>query len=58
MSAAIVQAGFALLLCVIATLQPLLMECAKRGNGGHAPFHTPSAVFLTEALKLVIALCV
>tara|TARA_B110001452_G_scaffold137328_1_gene114175 strand:+ start:91 stop:1131 length:1041 start_codon:yes stop_codon:yes gene_type:complete len=52
----LVQLGFALLLCLIATLQPLLMEVAKRGNGGHAPFHTPSAVFYTEAVKLVIAL--
>ena len=42
---------------MIATIQPLLMEVAKRGNGGHTPFHTPSAVFYTEAIKLVIALC-
>ena len=44
-----------MLLCLIATLQPLLMEVAKRGNGGHAPFHTSSAVFYTEAVKLVVA---
>ena len=53
----LVQLGLALTLCIIATIQPLLMELAKRGNGGHTPFHTPSAVFYTEAIKLVIALC-
>ena len=52
-----VQLVLALTLCLIATVQPLLMEFAKRGNGGHTPFHTPSAVFYTEAIKLVIALC-
>jgi len=53
----LVQLVLALTLCVIATIQPLLMEFAKRGNDGHTPFHTPSAVFYTEAIKLVIALC-
>ena len=53
----LIQIALALALCVIATIQPLLMEFAKRGNGGHTPFHTPSAVFYTEAIKLVIALC-
>ena len=53
----LVQLALALTLCIIATIQPLLMELAKRGNGGHTPFHTPSAVFYTEAIKLVIALC-
>ena len=53
----LIQIALALALCVIATIQPLLMEVAKRGNGGHTPFHTPSAVFYTEAIKLVIALC-
>ena len=43
-------------LCIIATAQPLLLELAKRGNYGKTPFHTPSAVFFTEAVKLVIAL--
>ena len=53
----LIQIALALALCMIATIQPLLMEVAKRGNGGHTPFHTPSAVFYTEAIKLVIALC-
>ena len=54
----LVQLVLAMTLCIIATVQPLLMEFVKRGNGGHTPFHTPSAVFYTEAIKLVVALCI
>ena len=43
-------------LCIIATAQPLLLELAKRGNDGKTPFHAPTAVFVTEVIKLVIAL--
>ena len=54
----LVQLVLAFTLCIIATIQPLLMEYAKRGNLGHTPFHTPSAVFYTEAIKLLVALCI
>eukprot|EP00964_Phaeocystis_antarctica_P145181 scaffold111187_cov54-Phaeocystis_antarctica.AAC.1 len=47
----LVQLALALTLCIIATIQPLLMELAKRGNGGHTPFHTPSAM-LTRVTSL------
>ena len=52
----LLQVTLAVALCLIATAQPLLLETAKRGNGGQTPFHAPSAVFYTEAIKVVIAL--
>ena len=53
---ALVQLSAASALCIIATLQPLLLELAKRGNHGRTPFHTPTAVLVTEFMKLLIAL--
>ena len=49
------QAALALTLCILTTAQPILMEVAKARNHGQAPFHTPSMVFYTEALKMVVA---
>jgi len=46
----------ALALTVLAATQSLLVEWAKIGNGGVTPFDTPSAVFFTELLKLLIAM--
>ena len=45
----------AVALTVLASTQSLLVELAKSRNGGATPF-TPSAVFFTELLKLLIAL--
>ena len=49
-------ARYALALTVLASTQSLLVELAKSLNGGATPFDTPSAVFFTELLKLLIAL--
>ena len=46
----------AVALTVLASTQSLLVELAKSRNGGATPFDTPSAVFFTELLKLLIAL--
>ena len=46
----------AVALTVLASTQSLLVELAKSLNGGATPFDTPSAVFFTELLKLLIAL--
>ena len=49
--------SLALALCTFSTAQPILMELAKARNPqGKAPFHTPSMVFYTEALKTLVAL--
>ena len=51
------QLCLALALCTASTAQPILMELAKsRNTEGRAPFHTPSMVFYTEALKTLVAL--
>jgi len=52
------QLTLALMLCFFSTALPLLMELAKARNGGSAPFHTPSMVFYTEVVKLVVSLVV
>ena len=49
------QLVLALMLCTFSSAQPLLMEYAKVRNGGNVPFHTPSIVFYTESLKVVVA---
>ena len=56
LSDVVVQLAAASALCVIATAQPLQLELAKRGNQGTTPFHTPTAVLVTEVIKLFIAL--
>ena len=35
--------------------QSLLVELSKRDHGGRVPFHMPSAVFYTDALKFTLA---
>ena len=49
------MAAAGLTLTIFSTAQSLLVEWAKKTHGGSIPFHTPSAVLYTEALKLVIS---
>ena len=50
--AAHLAAAVCAVLAVFQAAQSLLVEVSKRDNGGRVPFHTPSAVFYTDALKL------
>lgn len=50
-----VQAVLALTLCVFTIACPILMELTKLRNHATVPFHTPTMVFYTESLKLVVA---
>lgn len=49
------QLSLAVTLCFTSTLLPLIMQWTKLRNGGEVPFHTPTAVLYTEALKAVVA---